>query len=100
MAARKTDRTRIEVMDTTLRDGTQSEGVSLSMQDKLLIVEALDSLGELAHRVEVPGGLGLAERFAQLHDLHQKLRVRRRPPLLDALAVVDQQRLGSTQIVA
>ena len=36
---------RIEIYDTTLRDGTQSEGVSLSLQDKLLIVEALDALG-------------------------------------------------------
>ena len=38
-------RRRIEIYDTTLRDGTQSEGVSLSLQDKLLIVEALDALG-------------------------------------------------------
>lgn len=36
---------RIEIYDTTLRDGTQSEGVSLSLEDKLLIVEALDNLG-------------------------------------------------------
>ena len=36
---------RIEIYDTTLRDGTQGEGVSLSLQDKLLIAEALDGLG-------------------------------------------------------
>jgi 2-isopropylmalate synthase len=35
---------RIEIYDTTLRDGTQGEGVSLSVQDKLLIAEALDKL--------------------------------------------------------
>lgn len=36
---------RIEIYDTTLRDGSQGEGVSLSLQDKLLISERLDSLG-------------------------------------------------------
>lgn len=36
---------RIDIYDTTLRDGTQAEGVSLSVQDKLLIVDALDRLG-------------------------------------------------------
>ncbi len=42
MAPRKT---RIEIYDTTLRDGAQGQGVSLSLQDKLLIADALDSLG-------------------------------------------------------
>jgi 2-isopropylmalate synthase len=36
---------RIEIYDTTLRDGAQSEGVSLSLEDKFLIAEALDRLG-------------------------------------------------------
>ncbi len=38
-------KTRIEIYDTTLRDGTQAEGVWLSLEDKLLIVEKLDALG-------------------------------------------------------
>jgi 2-isopropylmalate synthase len=35
----------IEIYDTTLRDGTQGEGVSLSLQDKLQIARRLDELG-------------------------------------------------------
>jgi 2-isopropylmalate synthase len=37
--------TKIELFDTTLRDGTQGEGVSLSIQDKLLITKRLDEFG-------------------------------------------------------
>jgi len=36
---------RIQMYDTTLRDGSQGEGVNFSLQDKLLITERLDSLG-------------------------------------------------------
>ncbi len=36
---------RITVYDTTLRDGTQGEGVSFSLQDKLEIARRLDDLG-------------------------------------------------------
>jgi 2-isopropylmalate synthase len=35
----------IQIYDTTLRDGAQGEGVSFSLQDKLLIARRLDSLG-------------------------------------------------------
>lgn len=35
----------IELFDTTLRDGTQGEGISLSVNDKLLIVKKLDEFG-------------------------------------------------------
>jgi 2-isopropylmalate synthase len=36
---------RIQVYDTTLRDGSQGEGVNFSLQDKLLITRKLDELG-------------------------------------------------------
>ena len=37
--------TRIAIYDTTLRDGSQGEGVNFSLQDKLLITAMLDELG-------------------------------------------------------
>jgi 2-isopropylmalate synthase len=36
---------KVELLDTTLRDGAQSEGISFSVRDKLAIVETLDGLG-------------------------------------------------------
>src|SRR5918912_2677261 len=36
---------RIEIYDTTLRDGTQGEGVNFSAADKCRIAEQLDALG-------------------------------------------------------
>lgn len=35
----------IDVLDSTLRDGAQGEGISFSLEDKLAIVQALDKLG-------------------------------------------------------
>ena len=36
---------KIEIYDTTLRDGAQGEGVSFSLQDKLAITQRLDEMG-------------------------------------------------------
>ena len=36
---------KVELYDTTLRDGAQSEGISYSVQDKIKIAEKLDELG-------------------------------------------------------
>jgi 2-isopropylmalate synthase len=36
---------RIAIYDTTLRDGSQGEGVNFSLQDKLLLTRRLDELG-------------------------------------------------------
>jgi 2-isopropylmalate synthase len=62
--------TRIEIYDTTLRDGSQGEGVNFSLQDKLMITRKLDELG-----VEyVEGGYPLSnpkdeEYFARVREL-------------------------------
>ncbi|HLQ35242.1 MAG TPA: hypothetical protein VK457_21345, partial [Chloroflexota bacterium] len=36
---------KLELYDTTLRDGTQREGISLSVEDKLKIARRLDEAG-------------------------------------------------------
>lgn len=41
---------KVFIFDTTLRDGTQGEGVSLSVEDKLKIAQKLDELG--VHYIE------------------------------------------------
>lgn len=41
---------RVQIYDSTLRDGAQAEGISFSLDDKLMIVERLDDLG--VHYIE------------------------------------------------
>lgn len=36
---------KVEILDSTLRDGAQGEGISFSVQDKIHICQALDELG-------------------------------------------------------
>ena len=52
MSANSSDRTpaAVEIFDTTLRDGSQLEGISLTVEDKLRIAEQLDLLG--VHYIE------------------------------------------------
>ena len=45
----------LELLDTTLRDGAQAEGISFSVQDKLAIVETLDDLGIPLIEAGTPG---------------------------------------------
>ena len=40
----------VEIYDTTLRDGSQGQGVSFSVSDKLRIAERLDAFG--VHYIE------------------------------------------------
>ena len=37
----------VEIYDTTLRDGTQQEGISLTASDKLAVARLLDERGQL-----------------------------------------------------
>ncbi len=61
---------KIEVFDSTMRDGAQAEGISFSVEDKLAIARALDGLG--VHYVEAgnpssnPKDLAFFERARQM----------------------------------
>ncbi len=57
--------TKIKIYDTTLRDGTQSEEINLSVQDKIRITRKLDNLG--VHYVEGgwPGSNATDKEFFQ-----------------------------------
>lgn len=61
---------RIQVLDSTLRDGAQSEGVSFSVADKLDIVRTLDSLGVDIIEAGNPGSNPKdGEFFREAHNL-------------------------------
>jgi len=60
--------TRIRIYDTTLRDGSQGEGVNFSLQDKLLLTRRLDELG-----IDfIEGGYPLSN--PKDHDYFQEVR--------------------------
>ncbi|MCB9206738.1 MAG: citramalate synthase [Ignavibacteriales bacterium] len=68
---------KIELFDTTLRDGTQGEGINLSIQDKLLITQKLDNYGIDIIEGGWPGSNPKDEEYFQsvrkLHLNHSKV---------------------------
>ena len=63
----------VEIYDTTLRDGSQLEGISLTVDDKLRIAEQLDWLG--VHYIEGgwPGANPKDDEFFQRAPSELKL---------------------------
>lgn len=68
---------RIEIFDSTLRDGAQAEGISFSVLDKLKIVQLLDELGvdyaEAGNPGSNPKDLEFFKEAANLHLNHIEL---------------------------
>ncbi len=61
----------MQIYDTTLRDGAQQEGISLSVQDKLKITKKLDDLGITFIEGGIPGSNPKdVEYFKQAKNLH------------------------------
>ncbi len=64
---------RVQLYDTTLRDGSQMEGISLSVEDKIRITKKLDELGLEWVEGGFPGSNPKdAEYFRRLKDLELK----------------------------
>lgn len=67
----------ITAYDTTLRDGTQGEGVSLSLEDKLMIAEKLDDIGfdyiEGGYPLSNPKDVAFFEQAAARKWKHAKI---------------------------
>ncbi|NLH27180.1 MAG: citramalate synthase, partial [Syntrophomonadaceae bacterium] len=67
----------IYIYDTTLRDGTQAEGISLTVEDKLKITSKIDELG--VHYIEGgwpgsnPKDLEYFKRVKELPLKHAKI---------------------------
>lgn len=57
---------KISIFDTTLRDGSQSAGVSFSVEDKLKIARALDAFGIAYIEGGWPGSNPKDEEFFKL----------------------------------
>ena len=64
---------KISILDTTLRDGTQGEAVSFTVEDKLMIAQKLDELGIDYIEGGWPGSNPKdKEFFSRARELHLK----------------------------
>ena len=68
---------KIEIFDSTLRDGSQGEGISFSVHDKINIVRALDAFGvdyiEAGNPASNPKDLGFFSEIGGIKLTHAKL---------------------------
>src|ERR1019366_10422105 len=64
----------VQIYDTTLRDGSQQEGVSLTVDDKLRVAEQLDHLGVAYIEGGYPGANPKDAEFFQRAQIELKLK--------------------------
>src|SRR5277367_4144886 len=74
------EKTRITIFDTTLRDGEQSPGCSMNVQEKLRLAHQLDRLG--VDVIEAGFPIASEGDFASVHAIAATVR----RPVIAALA--------------
>ena len=57
---------KIDIFDSTLRDGAQGQGISFSLEDKIKIVRVLDDLGVTYIEAGNPGSNPKAVSYTHL----------------------------------
>ena len=66
----KTESARIQILDTTLRDGEQSPGAAMTLEEKIQIAELLDEMGvdiiEAGFPISSPGDFQAVSEIAKL----------------------------------
>src|SRR5260370_3961116 len=82
-------RERIVIFDTTLRDGEQSPGCSMNLDEKLVIARQLDALG--VDVIEPGFPISSQGAFAGV----QKVAAEARPPVVPAPARPTQEPINS-----
>ena len=65
---------KIDIFDTTLRDGFQQEGISPSVKDKIAIAKLIDSLGVSFIEGGWPGASPKEEEFFETAKRELKLK--------------------------
>ena len=92
----------VVLYDTTLRDGTQGENITLSLADKLRIARLLEFAGQLS--VELPNlserGLWAVSRVDEFYPSHLRERLKHQAPsvLFGAGDIQLLQRAGAAVI--
>src|SRR5690554_5439721 len=68
---------KVELFDSTLRDGAQAEGITFSVEDKLKIVKTLDDMGisfiEAGNPTSNPNDLEFFRRMENIELKNSKL---------------------------
>ena len=65
---------KIDIFDTTLRDGFQQEGISPSVKDKIAIAKLIDDLGVAYIEGGWPGASPKEEEFFETAKSEQNLK--------------------------